>query len=157
MQLEVIGCLGGPQPHGVDSVVLVAWHWGVVWHGQHHLAKRDTIRIQSARDMVPSAGSTHGAVPASQEAAFCLPAVFCSSSSGFFPSAQNTPNLPQARLSPKPLPALLYTCTCSPSSQDACEGLTGQPLNTLQRLHCLSKLTCFSTGISSTILPTSAP
>lgn len=54
MELEVIGCLGRPQSHGVDSVVLVAWHWGVVWHGQHHLAKGEMVRIQSARDMVPS-------------------------------------------------------------------------------------------------------
>lgn len=58
VELEVVGGLGGPQPHGVDSVVLVARHRRVIWHGQHHLAKGETVRIKSARDMVPSPGFT---------------------------------------------------------------------------------------------------
>lgn len=58
VELEVVGGLGGPQPHGVDSVVLVARHRGVIWHGQHHLVKGETVRIKSARDMVPSPGFT---------------------------------------------------------------------------------------------------
>ena len=40
MELEVIGCLGRPQPHGVDGVVPVARHRGVIRHGQYHLAER---------------------------------------------------------------------------------------------------------------------
>ena len=43
MELEVVGRLGGPQPHGVDGVVLVAWHRGVVRHGQHHLPRESVV------------------------------------------------------------------------------------------------------------------
>ena len=43
VELEVVGRLGGPQPHGVDSVILVARHRGVVWHGQHHLPRESVV------------------------------------------------------------------------------------------------------------------
>lgn len=36
-QVEFAGSLGRPQPHGVDSIVPVAWDWGVIWQSQHHL------------------------------------------------------------------------------------------------------------------------
>lgn len=82
VELEVVGGLGRPQPHGVDSVVLVARHRGVIWHGQHHLAKGETVRIKSARDMVPSPGfpslTRSSVLPPRQGATY-------SSSSGFSP------------------------------------------------------------------------
>lgn len=43
LQLEVIGCLGRPEPHGVDGVVLIPRHWGVIGHGEYHLViRKDT-------------------------------------------------------------------------------------------------------------------
>lgn len=51
MELKVVGRLGRPQPHGVDGVVPVTRHWGVVGHGQHHLAK-ERGAVRSARDTV---------------------------------------------------------------------------------------------------------
>lgn len=42
-QVEVAGSLGGPQPHGVDDVVPVARHRGVVRKSQHHLDPGRTV------------------------------------------------------------------------------------------------------------------
>ena len=36
-ELEAVGGLGGPQPHGVDSGVLEAWDRVVISHGHDHL------------------------------------------------------------------------------------------------------------------------
>lgn len=45
-QVEVAGGLGGPEPHGVNDVVSVARHWGVVRKSQHHLDQSQTITQQ---------------------------------------------------------------------------------------------------------------
>lgn len=37
LEVEVIGCLGRPEAHGVDNVVPIARHGCVVGHGQHDL------------------------------------------------------------------------------------------------------------------------
>lgn len=39
LEVEVVGCLGRPESHGVHSVVLVSRHWGVVRHGKDNLQK----------------------------------------------------------------------------------------------------------------------
>lgn len=45
-QVEVAGGLSGPEPHGVNNVVSVARHWGVVRKSQHHLDQSQTITEQ---------------------------------------------------------------------------------------------------------------
>lgn len=42
LQVEVIGSLCWPQPHGVYGVVLETRHWCVIRHGQHDLQHRRT-------------------------------------------------------------------------------------------------------------------
>lgn len=39
LEVEVIGCFCRPQPHSVHSVVLVSWHWRVIWHSKDNLQK----------------------------------------------------------------------------------------------------------------------
>lgn len=38
-KIEIIGCFGWPQPHGVDGIVLVSWDRGVIRHGKDYLKK----------------------------------------------------------------------------------------------------------------------
>lgn len=55
VQLEVVRRFGGPQPHGVDRVVPVARHRGVIGHGQHHLARREgRMEASQLRCLLPS-------------------------------------------------------------------------------------------------------
>lgn len=66
LQPEVIGRLGRPQPHGIDRVVLIAGHWSVIGHGEHHLAT-GTRMGHSQQDLPPTrTGATGTGVQAAQ-------------------------------------------------------------------------------------------
>lgn len=51
-QVEVVGCPSRPQAHGVDGVVHVPGHGGIVGQRQHHLGHRQGSRSRA----VPPAG-----------------------------------------------------------------------------------------------------
>lgn len=66
LQPEVIGRLGRPQPHGIDRVVLIAGHWSVIGHGEHHLAT-GTRMGHSQQDLPPTrTGATGRGVQVAQ-------------------------------------------------------------------------------------------
>ena len=49
-ELEAVGGLGGPQPHGVDSGVLEAWDGVIISHGHDHLGEeRESLHRSYSR------------------------------------------------------------------------------------------------------------
>lgn len=37
LEVKVVGRPSRPEAHGVDGVIHVPRHWGVIWQGQDHL------------------------------------------------------------------------------------------------------------------------
>lgn len=134
MELEVIGRLGGPQPHGVDGVVPVARHRGVVRHGQHHLVKERWSDPVSQRQ-VPSSRPPH---PASN---ILLP-------------AGSQPACPQAVLLLPQTPATRPVPGCgqpmgSPGQERLWWPHREGPDHTLEVTSIFSRFTSFNTGIKN--------
>lgn len=48
-KVEIIGSFGRPQPHSVDSIVLVSWNRSVIRHGKHYLEKEEMHQMKIRR------------------------------------------------------------------------------------------------------------
>lgn len=52
-EVEVIRCLGRPETHGVDNVVSITRHRGVVGHSQHYLQEAAESETGQAAGVQP--------------------------------------------------------------------------------------------------------